>query len=64
MCQEVLCVEIDEEQSYEYKIDTFAIYNAFHFILDCLFAFLYRLDYENNEKQTREKANTINQVKK
>ena len=64
MCQEVLSVEIDEEQSYEYKIDTFAIYNAFHFILDCLFAFLYRLDYENNEKQTREKASAINQNKK
>lgn len=64
MCQEVMRVEIDEDQSYESKIDTFAVYNAFHFVLDCIFSFLYRLDYDSNEKQSREKANSINESKR
>lgn len=64
MCQEVICVEIDEEESYESKIDTFAVYNAFHFVLDCIFSFLYRLDFDSNEKQSKEKAGSINASKK
>lgn len=64
MCQEVIRVGIDEDQSYESKIDTFAVYNAFHFVLDCIFSFLYRLDYDSNEKQSREKANSINESKR
>ncbi len=63
MCQEVIHVEIDENESYESKIDTFAVYNAFHFVLDCIFSFLYRLDYDSNEKLSREKASSINESK-
>lgn len=64
MCQEVICVRVDEEQSYESKIDTFAVYNAFHFILDCIFSFLYRLDYDSNVIQSKEKASSIKESKK
>lgn len=63
MCQEVIRVEIDEEWSYESKIDTFAVYNAFHFVLDCIFSFLFCLDYDSNEKISREKASSINASK-
>lgn len=56
MCQEVILVELEEDKFYTGKIDTFGMYSAFHFILDCLFSFLYQLDYEENEKLTREKA--------
>lgn len=41
-CKEVILVDIEENNSYEAKIDTFAIYSAFHFVLDCLFSFLYK----------------------
>ena len=64
MCQEVILVDTEEEDSYESKIDTFAVYGAFHFILDCIFSFLYQLDFDNNRKQTKEKAYTINESKK
>lgn len=63
MCQEVICIEVDESPSYESKTDTFAVYNGFHFVLDCIFAFLYSLDYENNEKHSQEKASSINASK-
>ncbi len=59
MCQEVILVELEEDRSYTAKIDTFAVYSAFHFVLDCLFSFLYKMDYEENEKLTREKASII-----
>ena len=38
-------------------------YSAFHFILDCMFSFLYQLDYESNEKETKEKAYFIKESK-
>lgn len=63
MCQEVILVNIQEQYSYEEKIDTFAVYSAFHFILDCMFSFLYQLDYESNEKETKEKAYFIKESK-
>lgn len=63
MCQEVILVDIQEQGSYEEKIDTFAVYSAFHFILDCMFSFLYQLDYESNEKETKEKAYFIKESK-
>ena len=63
MCQEVILVDIQEQYSYEEKIDTFAVYSAFHFILDCMFSFLYQLDYESNEKETKEKAYFIKESK-
>ena len=63
MCQEVILVDIQEQDSYEEKIDTFAVYSAFHFILDCMFSFLYQLDYESNEKETKEKAYFIKESK-
>lgn len=46
------------------KIDTFAVYSAFHFILDCMFSFLYQLDFESNKKETQEKAYSIKESKK
>lgn len=53
MCQEVILVDVQEQGSYEEKIDTFAVYSAFHFILDCMFSFLYQLDFESNKRDTR-----------
>lgn len=63
MCQEVILVGIEENQSYEAKIDTFAVYSAFHFVLDCLYSFLFQMDYESNEKHTKENATSIKQSK-
>lgn len=63
-CQEVILVDIEENSSYEDKIDTFAIYSAFHFVLDCLFSFLYQHNFDSNKKITREKAYTIEESKK
>lgn len=64
MCQEVILVDVQEQGSYEEKIDTFAVYSAFHFILDCMFSFLYQLDFESNKKETQEKAYSIKESKK
>ncbi len=64
LCQEVILVDIEENSSYESKIDTFAIYSAFHFVLDCLFSFLYQYNFDDNTKKTREKANTIAKSKR
>ena len=63
LCQEVILVDIEENNSYEAKIDTFAIYSAFHFVLDCLFSFLYQRNFDSNTKITKEKAYTIEKVK-
>lgn len=63
MCSEVICVGVDEDLSYESKIDTFAVYNAFHFVLDCIFSFLYRLNYDSNEKKSKENASSIKESK-
>ena len=62
-CKEVILVDIEENNSYEAKIDTFAIYSAFHFVLDCLFSFLYQYNYDSNTKITKEKAYMIERNK-
>lgn len=59
LCQEVISVAIDEEKSYASKIDSFAVYNAFHFVLDCMFAFMYRLNFDHNEKRMKDNADSI-----
>jgi len=64
LCKEVIIVGIEENNSYEAKIDTFAIYSAFHFILDCLFSFLYQYNFDINSKNTREKACMIEKSKR
>lgn len=56
-------MDIEENNSYEAKIDTFAIYSAFHFVLDCLFSFLYQYNYDSNTKITKEKAYMIERNK-
>lgn len=63
-CKEVILVDIEEKNSYEEKIDTFAIYSAFHFVLDCLFSFLYQQNFDSNTKITREKAYAIEKSKR
>lgn len=62
-CKEVILVDIEENNSYEAKIDTFAIYSAFHFVLDCLFSFLYKYNFDSNTKITKEKAYMIERNK-
>ncbi len=57
-------VDVQEQGSYEEKIDTFAVYSAFHFYSDCMFSFLYQLDFESNKKETQEKAYSIKESKK
>ena len=46
------------------KIDSYAAYDGFHFVLDCLYSFLVRLDYDNNIQRLKENADTINKNKK
>lgn len=62
-CKEVILVDIEENNSYEAKIETFAIYSAFHFVLDCLFSFLYKYNFDSNTKITKEKAYMIERNK-
>lgn len=64
LCQEVILLDIEENNSYEAKIDTFAIYSAFHFVLDCLFSFLYQYNFDSNTKITKEKAYIVEEIKK
>lgn len=63
LCEEVILVDIEEDNSYQEKIDTFTIYTAFHFVLDCLFSFLYQKNFDSNTRITKERAYAIEQIK-
>ncbi|MDO4466828.1 MAG: MurR/RpiR family transcriptional regulator [Bacillota bacterium] len=64
MSNEIIDVHTEEDNSYYEKIDSFAAYDGFHYVLDCLYAFLVRLDYDKNVERLKENAYTINKNKK
>lgn len=59
---EVITVRTEEDDSFTVKIESFASYNATHFVLDCLYCFLFRLDYDKNVEISRQKAQEIHDV--
>lgn len=56
---EIITARTEEDDSFTVKIESFASYNATHFILDCLYCFLFRLDYDKNVELCRQKARAI-----
>ena len=56
LSDEVISLKIPEEDSFTRKMESFAAFDAIHFVLDCLYCFLFRLNYDRNEAENREKA--------
>ena len=63
MSDEVISVRIGEDDSFAVKLESFASFNAIHFVLDCLYCFLLRLNFDRNAMENRKRAELVNQAK-
>lgn len=59
LCDEVIYVETDEDDSFAAKIESFASYYGVHFVLDCLYCYLYKTDYDRNVRKSEANVHLI-----
>ncbi|MCC6107797.1 MAG: MurR/RpiR family transcriptional regulator [Atopobium sp.] len=58
-CDEVICLNSNESDSFSRKIETFSSFDATHFVLDCLYCWLFQADYDRNMRHARESQKTL-----
>jgi DNA-binding MurR/RpiR family transcriptional regulator len=54
MCNVVISTNTCESDSFSSKLETFASFDATHFILDCLYCWIFQADYDTNTLHARE----------
>lgn len=59
ICDEVICLNSNESDSFSRKIETFSSFDATHFVLDCLYSWLFQTDYDRNMRHARESQRTL-----
>lgn len=59
ICDEVICLNSNESDSFSRKIETFSSFDATHFVLDCLYSWLFQTDYDRNMHHARESQRTL-----
>lgn len=52
-CDEAIGTTSGESDSYSHKLETFASFDATHFVLDCLYAWLFQRDFDANIAHAR-----------
>jgi DNA-binding MurR/RpiR family transcriptional regulator len=53
ICTEVIATNISESSSFKTKIETFASFDATHFVLDCLYCWLFQKQFDRNLSHSR-----------
>lgn len=53
LCNEVICTQVSEGDLYSAKIETFATVDVTHYILDCLYCWLFQKDHVGNMERSR-----------
>ncbi len=59
LCDAVLLTQTGESDLYSMKIETFASFMATHYILDCLYSWLFQTDYERNVERSKQSLGMI-----
>lgn len=59
LCDEVVTINSKESSSFSVKRETFASFDATHFILDCLYCWLFQVRYGENTIKARESQKTL-----
>lgn len=54
LSDEVLLMGTREAESFSHKIETFSSFDATHFLLDCLYCWLFQADYDRNAAHAQE----------
>lgn len=52
-CDEAIGTTSGESDSYSHKLETFASFDATHFVLDCLYAWLFQADFDKNVRHAQ-----------
>lgn len=59
ICDEVICMHSSESDSFSRKLETFSSFDATHFVLDCLYGWLFQMDYDGNMQHARRSQRTL-----
>jgi DNA-binding MurR/RpiR family transcriptional regulator len=62
LSSEVISIKTDEDNSFQVKIESFASNTAMLFVLDCLYCFMFSLNYDRNVDVSRKKAYAIREA--
>lgn len=63
MVNEQIVTGSDEDKTLVTKLETFSSHTSTHFILDCLYCFLYVKNYEQNIQKTKENERLLNTIR-
>jgi RpiR family carbohydrate utilization transcriptional regulator len=61
-CDVLISSNVSEDDTFSVKIESFASFYAVHFILDCLYCWLYRSNYEQNIERSRANDKIIHRM--
>lgn len=61
-CDMMISSNVNEDDTFSVKIESFASFYAVHFILDCLYCWLYRSNYEQNIERSRTNDRVIHRM--
>lgn len=59
LSNEVISVKTGENESFSQKMESFSPFYATHFVLDCLYCFLFRLNFDRNVSESRRRAELL-----
>ena len=59
LCDEVVLTSAGESDSFSTKIESFASFYATHYVLDCLYCWLFRANYAENAAATQQKGRVV-----
>lgn len=62
VCDEVICTNSRESGSFSDKMETFSSFDATHFVLDCLYSWLFQVDYDVNMLHAHESQRTLKEL--
>lgn len=62
LADDVISMDTEEDNSLAEKIETFSSFIAAHYVLDCLYCFLFSLNYQKNIDKCRNKALDLAEV--
>lgn len=63
MADDTILTHVGEDSSFSTKIEGFASFNAVHFILDCLYCWVFQQNYETNVGRSKRNARRIAAVR-
>ena len=63
MADGTILTHVGEDSSFSTKIEGFASFNAVHFILDCLYCWVFQQNYETNVGRSKQNARRIAAVR-